>query len=82
MTRITAHDVDALDWLNAEVQRWNESRPHLLVTTDLRGPTGGWWVRIVSAAFPTAMAEIAEGQADTLGDAINAALAAWKEARG
>jgi hypothetical protein len=81
MTRITAHDVSALARLNAEVQRWNEAHPDTQVDVELRGPRSSWGVAIISLVDGLDQVH-ADVFADTLGDAINAALAAWKEARG
>jgi hypothetical protein len=80
MTRITAHDVAALTRLNAEVQRWNEENPASRVDTSMDGPTDGWEVFIVTRYGRINIAN--SGTEATLGDAINAALDAWKEARG
>ena len=76
MTKITAHDVAALTRLNAEVQRWNEAHPDAPLTAAM----------FIDTQYRVMISELqmdyADELADNLGDAISAALDAWKKARG
>lgn len=87
--KLTAHDVQELSEAIREIAAWNAATvattPKMVLSTS--GPFtkvgSTWWACIRSVVTDTDPYQPPFiGEADTLGDAVDAAMKAWKEARG